>query len=53
MKVEKGTRNIAAIFLNLGDGRVWMVNAITRPFYPRERNPVHNVDDIQIIQMSA
>ena len=39
-KTQKGSRGIALLFLNLGARCGCVVNAIPRPFYPRERNTV-------------
>jgi hypothetical protein len=40
MKTQRGSRDIALLFFNLGARSEWVVNATLRPLYSRERDPV-------------
>jgi hypothetical protein len=40
-KVQRGSRGIALLFLDLGDRTGWVVSTTPRPLYPRERPSTH------------
>jgi hypothetical protein len=40
MKAQRATRGIALLFFKLRARWEWVVNAMTRPLYPRERDQV-------------
>jgi len=40
MKVQRGNRDIAVIFLNVGNRWRWAVNSTPQPLNPRERDQV-------------
>jgi hypothetical protein len=43
-KAQKGIRSIALLFLKLGVGWGWVVNATFRPLYPRGRPGTHSIE---------
>ena len=45
MMAQRGNRGTAPLFLYLGVKSRWVVNATPRPLYPRERDPVHIVQE--------
>jgi len=46
MKVQRGSRCTALLFLNLGARWGWVFKPTPRPHYPREKDPVPHVKEI-------
>jgi hypothetical protein len=45
MKVQRGNRDIAVIFLNVGNRWRWVVNSTPQPLNPREKDQVAIVEE--------
>jgi len=49
VSTQTGARDLALPILKLGSKRWWVVSAMTRPLYPREKEPVPIVQDAVLV----